>query len=138
MHGLTFARTEVPRMEVIMSALALRPYRVRTDFLDSEEAPDVLPMLLSKQGKKVYRDRLWARHPHCHFCGRKIGNSKDATIDHGIPESRGGLNTPQNLLLACAGCNLTKGCRTVEEWVHDILNGAEPCMGEPGAGKGGA
>lgn len=35
------------------------------------------------------------------------------TVDHIVPESLGGVTTPENLCLACWGCNLTKQDRIV-------------------------
>jgi 5-methylcytosine-specific restriction endonuclease McrA len=36
--------------------------------------------------------------------------------DHVIPLSRGGPNGPENLVLACPACNLSKGAKTPEAW----------------------
>ncbi|QLG10992.1 HNH endonuclease [Deinococcus sp. D7000] len=46
----------------------------------------------------------------CFYCGCKIGGkSAKWHVDHFIPLSRGGSNLPENLVLACAFCNLSKG-----------------------------
>jgi 5-methylcytosine-specific restriction endonuclease McrA len=47
----------------------------------------------------------------CIYCG----SFKDLTIDHVIPTSRGGGNTWDNMVCACAPCNVRKGDRTPEE-----------------------
>lgn len=47
----------------------------------------------------------------CVYCG----SFKELTIDHVIPTSRGGKNTWDNLVCACAPCNVKKGDRTPEE-----------------------
>jgi hypothetical protein len=47
----------------------------------------------------------------CVYCG----STKDLTIDHLIPSSRGGLNTWDNLVCACIKCNTAKGARTPQE-----------------------
>ena len=39
----------------------------------------------------------------------------DLTFDHVIPRSRGGRTTWENIVTACARCNLTKGGRTPKE-----------------------
>lgn len=53
------------------------------------------------------RDML-AVYPHCHWC--RVGlDDTDATVDHRIPLSRGGLNNRNNLVLACAPCNQGRG-----------------------------
>ena len=47
----------------------------------------------------------------CQYCGR----GEDLTFDHIIPRSRGGRTTWENIVTACAPCNLTKGGRTPRE-----------------------
>lgn len=42
----------------------------------------------------------------CKICGKQVGS--DATVDHIIPTSKGGVNAPWNLQLACRQCNETK------------------------------
>ena len=43
----------------------------------------------------------------CQYCGAK----HDLTFDHVIPRSRGGRTTWENVVAACAPCNLRKGGR---------------------------
>jgi 5-methylcytosine-specific restriction endonuclease McrA len=50
----------------------------------------------------------------CQYCGRQFPRSQ-LTIDHVIPQSRGGGETWENLVLACVKCNLKKGNSTPEE-----------------------
>lgn len=47
----------------------------------------------------------------CQYCGR----AEDLTFDHVIPRSRGGRTTWENIVTACAPCNLGKGGRTPRE-----------------------
>lgn len=47
----------------------------------------------------------------CLYCG----NSKDLTLDHVLPKSRGGDSTWTNLATACKKCNSIKGDKTPEE-----------------------
>ena len=47
----------------------------------------------------------------CQYCG----DPEDLTFDHIIPRSRGGRTTWENIVTACAPCNLTKGGRTPVE-----------------------
>jgi len=51
------------------------------------------------------RDRF-----ECAYCG----NREDLTFDHLVPRSKGGMTTWENVLTACAPCNLRKGNKTVE------------------------
>lgn len=50
----------------------------------------------------------------CQYCGCSL-NSKNSSIDHILPSSRGGKSTWQNLAAACKPCNKRKGNRTPEE-----------------------
>jgi len=50
---------------------------------------------------------------HCKYCGT---TSRELTLDHVFPRSRGGIDDPINLVLACKPCNSSKGARTPEEW----------------------
>ena len=47
----------------------------------------------------------------CQYCGR----GKDLTFDHVIPRAYGGRTTWENVVTACAPCNLKKGGRTPRE-----------------------
>jgi 5-methylcytosine-specific restriction endonuclease McrA len=49
------------------------------------------------------------------FCCQYCGKGEDLTFDHVIPRSRGGRTTWENIVAACAPCNLTKGGRTPAE-----------------------
>ena len=50
----------------------------------------------------------------CQYCGEQPGASR-LTIDHVIPQSRGGRTKFTNVVTACERCNLRKGNRTPEE-----------------------
>jgi hypothetical protein len=41
----------------------------------------------------------------------------DLQIDHILPHSRGGTNDLSNLQMLCRDCNLSKGAKTMEEWL---------------------
>ncbi len=47
----------------------------------------------------------------CQYCG----SSKDLTLDHVIPKSKGGKSTWNNLVAACKRCNSLKGDKSPEE-----------------------
>jgi hypothetical protein len=58
------------------------------------------------------RRSIHTRDGHkCVYCG----STRDLTIDHVIPASRGGKNSWENLVCACIKCNTLKGARTPEE-----------------------
>ena len=48
----------------------------------------------------------------CQYCGKR---TKHLTIDHIIPRSRGGKDTWENVVAACASCNHRKGGKLLEE-----------------------
>ena len=50
----------------------------------------------------------------CQYCGKRHNRSK-LTIDHVVPQSRGGADTWENLVVACLACNVRKANRTPEE-----------------------
>jgi 5-methylcytosine-specific restriction endonuclease McrA len=50
----------------------------------------------------------------CQYCGRQFPKAQ-LTIDHVLPQSRGGGDTWENLVLACLECNIRKGNRTPDE-----------------------
>ena len=47
----------------------------------------------------------------CQYCG----TSRNLTLDHLLPRSRGGENSWYNIVTACSRCNSRKGDRTPEE-----------------------
>lgn len=47
----------------------------------------------------------------CQYCG----DEEDLTFDHVIPRSRGGRTTWENVVTACAPCNLAKGGRSPKQ-----------------------
>lgn len=58
---------------------------------------------------------------HCAYCGKKI-EFDDMTIDHILPQSKGGKDTPENTVPACQLCNNQKADRSVEEFRDFISN----------------
>jgi len=45
----------------------------------------------------------------CYYCGRKVDDNYH--VDHVVPLALGGSNGPENLVIACAHCNDSKGAR---------------------------
>jgi 5-methylcytosine-specific restriction endonuclease McrA len=61
------------------------------------------------------RHSIFERDRHtCQYCG-KVFSRSHLTIDHVIPQSRGGSDTWENLVLACLACNVKKADRTPDE-----------------------
>lgn len=55
----------------------------------------------------------------CWWCGKKVGDKYH--VDHRVPLARGGSNAPENLVIACPKCNLSKGARLPHEWGDRLL-----------------
>jgi hypothetical protein len=51
----------------------------------------------------------------CRYCGTEDGPFH---LDHILPVSRGGDHALDNLTVACAACNMSKGAMTPEEWLQ--------------------
>jgi 5-methylcytosine-specific restriction endonuclease McrA len=63
--------------------------------------------------RKISRRALFARDGwRCVYCGSSGGR---LTLDHVVPRSRGGESVWENVVTACAPCNLRKGNRLLEE-----------------------
>jgi 5-methylcytosine-specific restriction endonuclease McrA len=71
----------------------------------SHTAEDVKQQLKSQKGK-------------CYWCGKKL---KKYHIDHRIALAKGGSNGPENIVCACAACNLSKGAKTPWDFAGRLL-----------------
>lgn len=66
---------------------------------------------------RVHKDRLFQEQDGlCFYCQQLMvldvdtsGNPRLCTVDHVLPLSRGGDNSPENLVAACRACNQWKG-----------------------------
>jgi 5-methylcytosine-specific restriction endonuclease McrA len=68
-----------------------------------------------REASGMKRLRIYIRDKfRCQYCGDKKA-ARDLTLDHILPRSRGGDNTPLNVVAACLFCNNRKGSRTPEE-----------------------
>ncbi|HEV2913404.1 MAG TPA: HNH endonuclease [Pyrinomonadaceae bacterium] len=68
-----------------------------------------------REAAGMRRLRIYMRDKfRCQYCGEKK-NPAELTLDHIFPRSRGGDNTPVNIVAACLACNNRKGNRTPEE-----------------------
>ena len=61
------------------------------------------------------RTRIYMRDKfRCQYCGEKKV-ADELTLDHILPRSRGGDNSPVNIVTACVPCNNRKSNRTPDE-----------------------
>ena len=63
---------------------------------------------------KDVRRQLRSQKGRCYWCNAKLNGEHH--IDHVIPLSRGGSNGPDNIVIACPICNLSKGDKLPHEW----------------------
>jgi 5-methylcytosine-specific restriction endonuclease McrA len=58
-------------------------------------------------------DDVQAQYDHqcgkCFWCGKRLGKSYH--VDHVVPLALGGSNGPENIVVACAHCNKSKGAK---------------------------
>lgn len=97
---------------------------VLTNYSDAVHSPSVtlnIPSIIKLKDFVRYnsmelilsRKNVFHRDDYtCQYCGNKSGPH---TIDHVIPRERGGQDTWENLVTACARCNIVKGNKTPEE-----------------------
>ena len=78
-------------------AARLRNYRARQKGNGgSHTAADIQVQFVHQKGR-------------CFWCKKKVG--KKYHVDHVTPLSKGGSNGPENLVVACEACNLTKAAK---------------------------
>lgn len=63
--------------------------------------------------KRIYD----SQNGKCLYCSIEVGNKYH--IDHIVPLSRGGTNSPDNICIACIQCNLEKSYKLLSEWKPD-------------------
>ena len=63
----------------------------------------------------------------CQYCGK---HTRDLTLDHVIPRSRGGKGTWENLVASCKICNGKKGNRLLKESNMRLLRQPRPLTQE--------
>lgn len=74
---------------------------------------------MGQKARDSYRRYLRSIDPRCYYCGRVV-SLRGSTLDHVTPRSRGGTDSPGNLVLCCKGCNTVKADRPLAEWL-DVL-----------------
>lgn len=63
----------------------------------------------------------------CQYCGKR---SRDLTLDHVLPRSRGGESTWENLVASCRACNGRKGSRLLREANMRLIRPPRPLAQE--------
>lgn len=85
------------------SLVLLVPEHIRLTITDAERVWRVPPV----NRKEVLRRDKYA----CQYCG----HTKQLTLDHVLPRSKGGKHTWDNVVIACERCNSRKGDRTPQQ-----------------------
>ena len=71
------------------------------------------------------RENVFKRDGYCCvYCGND--NRKTLTLDHVVPQSKGGKDTWENLVTACKRCNGEKSDLTLEEYGKEIPQPRRP------------
>jgi hypothetical protein len=84
---------------------------------DEIERPTLAHLRKAPSGWLDTRDAVFERDGYaCVYCG----SGRDLHCDHVHPVALGGGHEMENLVTACAPCNLSKGSKTVAEWRPDI------------------
>lgn len=78
----------------------MRPLQSPQDYLYN------LHVTSSMEAKRLWRKQVKESWDNtCAYCG----SDEDLTIDHVIPQSRGGSDTTDNVVCCCKSCNQSKG-----------------------------
>ena len=84
-------------------------------------------------GKKMRwsRENIYERdHFTCQYCSAKLAKHS-VTIDHVVPQCRGGKNTWENTVCCCKSCNHEKGDTGVEDYHRNLIRKPKaPTVGE--------
>ena len=87
---------------------------VRTDVDDPR--PQQLPL----PNYRVHKNHLYGIQEGCCNGCRRHFEIRNLTVDHIVPQSRGGTDHRENLQLLCAVCNSTKSTSTQEELISRL------------------
>ena len=83
----------------------------------SEQADGIEDYFTDPEKRKELFDRdKWI----CCYCGERI-TTENATLDHFVPQQKGGKHTKENLRTSCLTCNSIKSGKTYEEATPFLL-----------------
>lgn len=67
----------------------------------------------SSEARRLWRKQIKEQwNNKCAYCD----SEKDLTIDHIVPQSKGGLDNTKNVVCCCKTCNHLKGHTPWEDW----------------------
>jgi len=67
----------------------------------------------------ILRNKVETSEVRCCYCGRRLA-VKDVTLDHVVPQVRGGSNEPSNVVVCCGTCNRAKSDTLVTTFVREL------------------
>lgn len=93
---------EIP---LVLAKLAKPQITVEEDYFTNPE-----------RRKEIFSQDQWK----CGYCGESV-NEANATLDHIVPQSKGGTHSRSNLQTACLMCNSIKSGKTEDEVAMQLL-----------------
>jgi 5-methylcytosine-specific restriction endonuclease McrA len=81
---------------------------------------------LSKAARRRRREIVLQRDGfHCAYCETDFAHDPmRLVVEHIVPLIRGGTDDLTNVVIACWGCNQSKGAKPVEEWLLRFIGEA--------------
>ena len=83
---------------------------------------------ISKQDQMFYkleREKIWIeQNRKCFYCNKTISRA-ELTADHIIPICKTKYHSSKNIVVACQDCNEKKDCKTVEEFIQELVKPQE-------------
>lgn len=70
---------------------------------------------MDRTSVRIYGVKADTKSDSCYYCNSTI-DEYSRTVDHLIPESRGGIRANKNKVYSCKDCNTLKGDMTPEEF----------------------
>lgn len=69
----------------------------------------------SSEAKRIWRKHIKEKwNNKCAYCD----SEENLTIDHIVPQSKGGVDFTKNVVCCCHSCNQSKGHSSWEEWYY--------------------
>lgn len=86
-------------------------YRTSDEYLYNLES------LSPQESRRLWKQSIKDYWGECAYCG----NRNDLTLDHIIPQAKGGEDHLSNVICACRSCNLDKGHKNWKEWYSNQI-----------------
>ncbi len=87
-------------------------HKVVRERIERAEEERKKPRQVSKSRRVVFE----RSDGKCFYCSTSLVIEYGWHVEHKIPRSKGGTDLPDNLVAACAPCNMKKGARTPEQF----------------------